>query len=175
MKTMTKNKLLLLHFFCSLNIVFFFFASACFAEQTSQPIQIEADRMESNQDKSTVTFTGKVEARQADLIIYADEITVNYQKPSADKNQSAMELAQINKFTATGNIKIVKEGWIATGDNVEYFEKERKVILTGNAKILQDNNMITGNRVIYFLDQGKSIVEHKDGRVKGFFYPDTSE
>jgi lipopolysaccharide transport protein LptA len=44
----------------------------------SSPIQIEADRMESVQEKNVITFSGHVEAKQDDLIIHADQMTVNY-------------------------------------------------------------------------------------------------
>ena len=52
----------------------------------SSPIRIEADRMESVQEKNIVTFSGHVEAKQDDLIIHADQMTVNYIKSKKPGN-----------------------------------------------------------------------------------------
>jgi lipopolysaccharide export system protein LptA len=75
---------------------------------------------------------------------------------------------------ASGNVEIQNEGMTGTGDKMEYYEAERKMILIGNSKVWQDNNLVTGHTVVVFLDQGKSIVERgekKGERVKAFFYP----
>ncbi|MBU0482070.1 MAG: lipopolysaccharide transport periplasmic protein LptA [Proteobacteria bacterium] len=146
---------------------------------SSGPIHIEADRMESEQNKSTVRFFGNVEARQVDLVIRSDEMTVQYKKDEAGDEApvAAAATKSIEKLLATGHVEIIREGWAATGDKVDYFSSERKVVLTGNTRVWQDNNMVTGERITLYLDEGKSIVENKGdtegGRVKAFFYPDS--
>ena len=95
---------------------------------------------------------------------------------SSYRNQIIIDVKKIKKLFATGNVEIQNEGWIATGDNVEFFESERKALLTGNTKVWQDNNMVTGENIVLFLEQGKSIIERsskKGERVKAFFYPET--
>lgn len=142
-------------------------------ESTNTPIHIEADRMESIQKENAVLFTGKVEAKQGKLVINSDKMTVYYFN-SEEKKKSGAQSQKIKKLFATGNVEIQNEGWVATGDNVEFFESERKALLTGNTKVWQDNNMVTGERVWLYLDEGKSIVERSDKkgeRVKAFFYP----
>ena len=151
---------------------------------TKAPIHIEADRMESDQKKEAVVFAGNVEAKQGDMVIRADEMTVFYQAEQEDEETGKQQAPasagvaaggkSIRKLFAKGNVKIVKEGWIASGDMVDYFAEERKVLLTGNTKVWQDNNMVSGETVTIFLDEGKSIVERspEEGeRVKAFFYP----
>ncbi|MEN8142177.1 MAG: lipopolysaccharide transport periplasmic protein LptA [Thermodesulfobacteriota bacterium] len=138
------------------------------------PIHIEADRMESDQQREAVVFAGNVEASQGELLIRADEMTVYYRKSAEDDGPGKDK--SIDNLQATGNVKIIKKDWVATGDLVEYKAVERKVVLTGNTKVFQDNNMVTGDRVVLFLDEGKSVVEKQgadeSGRVKAFFYPE---
>lgn len=141
-----------------------------------QPIHIEANRMESLQEKNTVIFTGKVEARQGDVIIQADIMRVYYSEEGDNGKEVSLGLQKVKKLIAEGHVTVIQEGWIATGDNVEYFGDIRKVILTGNAKIYQDNNMVTGDSVTLFLDEGRSIVKkdsENGNRIKMFIYPES--
>lgn len=156
-------------------------AKAAKVDLSKEPIHIESDRMESDQKTESVLFVGNVEAHQADLVIKADRMTVFYQKaqadPAAKTNANAAEVTKdIDRLTASGDIEIVKLQWTATGDNLEYFSRERKIILTGNTKVWQDNNLVTGERIVLYIDEGKSVVERKSSgegeRVKAFFYPD---
>ena len=145
----------------------------------AEPIHIEADRMESFDRRSEVLFTGRVEATQGDIVMHADEMTVNYVQgnaATAKEPQPAPQSRQVEKLFAKGNVKIVsKAGWVATGKTVDYYAGERKAILIGDAKVWQENNMVTGSKIILFLDEGKSIVERdpksKGQRVKAFIYP----
>lgn len=138
------------------------------------PLLIEADRMEARQQDNLVLFTGRVEARQGDVTITAGEMTVSYlpqkvDKPGADMTQ------KVRKLTARTNVTITKGKLTATGDAMEFFAQEQKVVLFGNAKAWQDKNMVTGDRITLFLDQGTSVVERSTtgtGRVKAYIYPD---
>jgi lipopolysaccharide export system protein LptA len=139
------------------------------------PIHVEADRMESDQQGGAVIFVGNVEARQGEMLITGDRMTVNYQKNDNSDSQSK----NIESLVASGNIKLTRQDWIATGDQLEYRSEERKVVLTGNTKVWQDNNMVSGERVVLYLDEGRSVVEKTDetekGRVKAFFYPEANK
>lgn len=145
------------------------------------PVQIEADQMLSNQNDNSVLFSGRVEAKQEDLSIHSDEMTVYYASASAPAaGQSLTEgNKDIKRLLAKGNVEIIKQDWVATGNQAEYFSEERKVVLTGNTKVLQNNNMVTGDTFIMYLDEGRTIVERsqekKGERVKAFFYPDSDQ
>lgn len=142
-------------------------------EQTG-PINIEADRMETNQEKNIVYFSGNVEARQNDYTILADRMTVYYSEESP-KKESGVQAVQ--RILSEGNVRMKRQDWSASSDRMEYYEKERKVVLLGNTKVWQNNNMVTGDRVEIFLDEGRSVVEgdkENPQRVKAFFYPEAS-
>ncbi len=150
---------------------------------TSQPITIEADRMETSREQSLVVFTGNVQAVQGNLVINADEMTVLYASATVSSEKSSTENAEpltqkIDKIVARGNVKIVQEDWVAAGDTMDFNADERIVILAGNAKAWQDQNMVSGEKIVLYLDEGKSVVEKSEGeggRVKAFIYPSSQE
>ena len=149
---------------------------------TSTPIQIEADRMETSQEEGTVLFSGNVQANQGNLIINADEMTVLYTKagpqPDASAGTAADLTQKIDKIMAKGNVKIVQGDWVAAGDTMDFNADDRIVILAGNAKAWQDQNMVSGEKIVLYLDEGKSVVERstrQGERVKAFIYPSTQE
>ncbi len=148
------------------------------AESVAEPVQIEADRMESNQAKNEVHFSGHVEAVQGDIIIRANEMTVLYgDKKNNDSSQQSEPSRKIRNILANGNVTIIKEGWTATGDTMDFSARERKVVLTGNAKALQDKNVISGDSITLYLDEGKNVVEKNQGegqRVKAVIYPESA-
>ena len=140
------------------------------------PIQIEANHMMSDKKHNSVFFSGKVEAKQGDVVIHADEMTVYYNQEENLSKNSSNKSQSIDRLKAVGNVEITKDAWVATGDNAEYFEDEQKVILTGHTKVWQNNSLVTGEKFILYLDEGKSIVERStknNERVKAFFYPES--
>lgn len=144
------------------------------AAEDGGPIRIEADSMESNLKGASVLFSGNVQATQGDMVINADEMTVYYQ--ALDGGQPGFDAQKIQKLYARGNVRINQEGWMASGNEVDYFSEERKAVLTGNTKVWQDNSMVSGDRIIMYLDEGKSVVERDGGdRVKGIFYPESGK
>lgn len=170
--------------------------SLAWGEAPKTPVQIEADEMLSSQKDNSVFFSGKVEAKQEDLTIHSDEMTVYYASgPSVpakhekvDNGKAAsqsppggaspLDGGGVKRMLAVGHVEITKEGWVATGNQAEYFSEERKVVLTGDTKVWQGNNLVTGDTFTMYLDEGKSIVERnskKGERVKAFFYPDAEK
>jgi lipopolysaccharide export system protein LptA len=151
-------------------------AAPDFAQKT--PIHIEADKMTSLEKKRAVVFSGHVKAKQGELLINADEMTVYHAEQKAGKASAPLGQAQIQKMHAKGHVEIVQNDFVATGDEAEYFSDTGKVIITGNAKILQNNNMVTGYRVEMDLGKGSTVIvpdEKKKSRVVGYFYPANAE
>ncbi|MEN8136382.1 MAG: lipopolysaccharide transport periplasmic protein LptA [Thermodesulfobacteriota bacterium] len=145
----------------------------------NEPIHIEAARMESDQRQGSVLFAGNVEATQGDLIIRAEQMTVYYRKAGETASPAGSGGKSIEKLKASGTVKIIKQDWLASGDRMEFATEDRKVVLTGNTRVWQGNNTVTGDKVILYLDEGKSVVENKNGntdtRVKAFFYPESDK
>ncbi len=147
------------------------------------PIHVSADKMVSHEKEQAVIFTGNVKAKQGDMIINAEVMTIYHggqKKQTTTKGQK--DTPQIKKIVSTGNVEIIQEGFVATGDKVEYLATKEKVILTGHAKIIQDNNMVTGYQVEMDLASGTTTVTPKKNKktstapagkakVEMYFYP----
>jgi len=139
------------------------------------PINIEADRMKSDQQRNLVTFTGSVDARQNDLTIKADKMTVRY---SSSTQKSQLGAGNVEKILAEGHVRISNKDWTARADALDYFAVEEKAHLTGNAEAKQGQNTVSGESIILFLKEGRSVVEGNsqgEGRVKAIIYPQTKQ
>ena len=152
-------------------------------EDADQPISIEANRMVSQENQNTVVFLGKVDARQGNLIIRSEEMTVFYSEKPANKDGQPstpgpgnQNTSQLEKLICKQNVKISEGDWLGTGDRMDYFAKERKVVLTGNAKAWQGPNMVAGKTITYYLNEQRSAVEQDEkskGRVKAVIHPES--
>ena len=154
-------------------------AIACAAPtvgNSNEPIHIEANRMVSQENDNSVVFIGNVEAKQGKLNIRSDEMTVFYTDSKAGKDNKTT--SQMDRLICKKNVKITQEDWLGTGDRMDYFAKERKVVLTGNAKAWQGPNMVSGKTIIYYLDEKRSVVEQDEstkGRVRAVIQPDAKK
>ncbi|HER62648.1 MAG TPA: lipopolysaccharide transport periplasmic protein LptA [Desulfobacteraceae bacterium] len=159
------------------------FSAVSAAENQQVPIHIEADRMVSQEQDNTVIFSGNVDARQGELLIRTDEMTVYYIEDETGSEKKAT--SEVHKLICRGNVQISQGDWLGTGERMDYFARDRKVILSGNAKGWQGQNMVAGKTITYFLDEGRSIVESPvaadgetgdgestKGRVKAVIHPD---
>jgi len=143
-------------------LLFFLFCSVASAFGEDAPIHVEADKMTSTENTNSVVFTGNVDAKQADVRIRSDEMTVFYTKteqPKAAKTKTtSSSTQQVEKLICVGNVEITRGEWLGTSKKMVYLSKERQVILTGNAKAWQGQNMVSGEKIIYYLDEGRSEV-----------------
>lgn len=133
------------------------------ADDRTQPITVDADRMERYGKESLVVFTGNVVARQNNSVQYADRIEV-YLDEKADR---------ILRTVSTGTVKIItRDCRTGTARRAEYHELEQRVVLSGNARVWQDDNVVSGDTITIFLAQDKSVVQGgKQERVKAVFQP----
>lgn len=158
------------------------FSTVMAAENKQDPIHIEADRMVSQEQDRAVIFRGNVDARQGELLIRADEMTVYYEQEESNKQASAG--GDIKHLVCKGNVQISQGDWVGTGGRMDYVANERKVVLTQNPKALKGQNMVSGEKIIYYLDDGRSVVDGQasldgqgsgSGRVKAVIQPDANK
>ena len=132
-----------------------------------QPVQIEADQAVFDKSAGTATYSGNVIIRQGTLEIFASNIQIN-----APDNE-------IKNITATGKPVSLKQkmdnGKLATGqaNEMQYFVKDKRLILNGNAQLTQDKDTFASNHIEYLPDSGQLIAgtKGKTGRVSATFYP----
>ena len=141
------------------------------------PIHIESNHMTSTEKSNSVVFTGDVDAKQGDVRIRSDEMTVYYNAaenpatPAKDKKKTSPQTEkkatqQVEKLICIGNVEVTRAEWLGTAKKMIYLSKERQVILTDNAKAWQGQNMVSGDKIIYYLDEGRSEVISGSSKTK---------
>ena len=121
------------------------------------PLDIISDWTEADRQKGTITFGGKVVAKQKDMVLYADRV-VNY---------FDMESHKLKKAIAVGNVKLNQADKFVTCEKAELIQAERKVILTGNPIMWQGENRVSGERIIIYLNESQAeVFGGKGGKAK---------
>jgi lipopolysaccharide export system protein LptA len=122
------------------------------------PIQIEANHMLSVEKTNNVQFSGDVDAKQGDVRIRCDEMTVYYTEAEKITGKATNKSQQVEKLFCDGNVEVTKGEWLGSSQKMLYIKKVRQVILTGKAKAWQGQNVVNGEKIIYYLDEGRSEV-----------------
>jgi lipopolysaccharide export system protein LptA len=129
---------------------------------SSQPINVTADRLEADDAARKVKFVGNVTARQGEVVIYAAALTV-FQGEGRQ---------EVDRIEADGDVRIVQGDRVATGDKGIFYRAEGRVVLTGNARVHQGENFVEGDVITVLLGEEKSIVQGREGsRVNAVFFP----
>lgn len=123
-----------------------------------QPIQIEADKMTAQDKEKTVVFNGNVDARQGDVRIQSDTMTIYYLENEDEGEENGKYAQQVDKIICTGNVEVTSEEWLGTSNTMHYISRKNLIKLIGNAKAFKDQNMVQGERIHYYLDTGTSEV-----------------
>ncbi|MDD2273488.1 MAG: lipopolysaccharide transport periplasmic protein LptA [Desulfuromonadaceae bacterium] len=145
-----------LHQFCIISLSFchLFLVTVAFAappvhkDRSKLPITIKSNEMSADNKGKTAIFTGKVVAKQGDIIIFSDKLVVNY----ADKSES------VEKIEATGNVRIVQEDRTGFADQAVYESNSGRIILTGTPRVVQGSDSISGKVITYYVDDERSDV-----------------
>jgi lipopolysaccharide export system protein LptA len=131
-----------------------------------KPIDIVSDTVEANQKQNFVVFKGNVIAKQEDITLYSNLLTIHY----------SPEAKTIKTVVAEGNVKIVQVERRATGQKATFHHEENKMVLEGDAVVREGENVVRGERVIYYVDEERSVVEGgKGSRVSTTITPPKKE
>jgi lipopolysaccharide export system protein LptA len=156
------------------------------------PLHITAARLEAEQIKGIVTFTGSVKAVYGDATLYSDQLQVFFETkpappkgtpkppkgtptPSQEKAGESplgdMGAEKIDHIVAKGNVRMVQEDRVATGDQAIYWKARDEVVLTGNPQLWRAENTLKGERIIFYLETKKVLVESSpQRRVEALLY-----
>jgi lipopolysaccharide export system protein LptA len=133
---------------------------------TSQPIDIAADKVTANLEEKTVTYTGNVVVTQGEIKMHADAMKVNTDNGKASTIQ------------ANGHVVVdAPASGTATGDTGIYDVPNHVVTLTGRKVVLVHNKDISsGTRLsVNLVTNVATFVSDKaqggNGRVQGTFTP----
>lgn len=137
-------------------------AQASAVERNRSPIQIKSNELVTDNNSRTATFSGKVSARQDDIIMYADKLVISYGGAGQD----------VEKVEAFGNVHIVQGTRHGDAAHAVYDNKGGKITLDGSPKVSQGEDVITGKTIIYYVNDQKSVVSGgTDTRVEAVIHP----
>jgi len=131
-----------------------------------QPLEITSGRLEADEAAHKVTFFDKVVARQGDVVIYAETLTIFY---AGDKRE-------VDRIVAEIDVRIVQQNRVVTGERAEYDHRAGTMELTGNPTVHQGKDAVSGDKITVYLNENKSVVSSKDGsRVNALFHPNEAK
>ncbi len=134
---------------------------AAASDRSSLPTTIKSNQMVADNKGKMAIFSGNVVAKQGDITIYSDKMTINY----GDKGD-------VEKIEADGNVRIVQENRIAKSSHAVYDSRQGYISLTGNPRVMQGSDSISGKTILYYVDEDKSVVSGDgDYRVNAVIHP----
>lgn len=143
-----------------------FAAPAARKASSNLPINIKSNELSANNKGKIAIFSGKVVAKQGDVTIFCDKMTVFY----------GAAQGEVDKILADGNVRIVQENRTGLAAHAVYDSKEGKVTLTGGApKVMQGPDTVSGEIITYYLDEDRSNVTGGSGRVEAVIHPKSSK
>jgi lipopolysaccharide export system protein LptA len=127
-----------------------------------EPVEVTSDSLEADDVAKTVIFIGHAVAKQGDVTIHGDRLTIH----------SAAGGNDVERMIAEGNVRIVQGQRTATGDRAEYLRAEERIVLTGSPRVSEGQNSVQGHEIVLFLKENRSVVKGgADGRVNAVFQP----
>ena len=129
---------------------------------TTQPIDITSDKVETHFKENLIVFKGNVMARQKDIVIYADSLEAIMIEGGKG----------IEKVIAGGNVKIQQGLRVANCQKAVFYNVEQKVVLTGDPKVSEGENIVSGDEIIFDIEQDRVEVKGgAGGRGKATIHP----
>jgi lipopolysaccharide export system protein LptA len=149
------------------------------------PLRISAAQLEADQKEGIIIFSGQVKAIYGDATLYADQLRVYFKpKPETPKGAAKPPLEKadqsplgdlgaekLDRIVAKGNVRMVQEDRVATGNEAIYYKDRDEVVLTGNPQVWRAENTLKGERIIFNLKTNKALVESSpQRRVEALLY-----
>lgn len=131
-------------------------------DNSDQPVEVTADRLDVDRDAGTALFTGNVLVVQGGMRLLGDVVDVLYGPDPAGGNR-------IERVEATGNVVLVNGPDAAEGARAVYTVETGQVVMTGDVLLTQGENAITGEQLVVDVDTG---IGEMTGRVRVLFLPE---
>jgi lipopolysaccharide export system protein LptA len=151
------------------------------------PLHITALRLEADQAKHLITFSGDVKAQYGDSILYTEQLRVYYQPPETKAAPAGAKPEQqsplgdlggekIDRIEAEGQVRFVQEDKVAAGQKAIFYRDQEKVVLLGNPQVWRGENNLKGETITFFLKDNRMVVESApQKRVEAHLYQTPGE
>jgi lipopolysaccharide export system protein LptA len=114
-----------------------------------QPVQVQADRIEANQQTGIVTYRGHVRFDKGDIGIQADKVEVRQKGEALDTIHATGAPVRFHQRGVPG-----REEMRGTAARVDYHAERREITLTGKVHLEQGGDVLEAATVQYRLDSG---------------------
>lgn len=123
------------------------------------PLVITSSTLEIDNEKKTVTFTGKVNAKKDEWVIHCNKMILFYDEETA-KSVTNTEKMRVDKIVAIGDVRILRSGGgEAAAQEAVYYQADERIILTGKPVVKQGEDFVEGSKITLFLRENRSVVE----------------
>jgi lipopolysaccharide export system protein LptA len=110
----------------------------------SQPIQIEADRVELDHAGQTSVYRGRVRLTQAQGTLEADTITLRHRAGRIERVEAEGKPARFTQPAQPGTQAVV-----ATSTNMRYTPASGELVLDGAGQLKQGGSLLRSEHVVY--------------------------
>lgn len=135
-----------------------------------QPIQIESDKLEVQDEEGKATFSGNVKVVQGNTMMQSGYMVVYYAK---DGGSAVTGTSEIDRIDVRDRVYIRTENQEATADRGTFDMRTETVELTGDRVVLsQGDNVLVGCKLTVLMQSSEARVEKCPGeRVRMQFSP----
>lgn len=127
-------------------------------QDTTLPVEVQADQLSVNNADGTAVFTGNVLVGQGEMRLTAAEVRVKY----------AADGKAIDQLLAVGGVTISNLADAAEAREAVYTIDTGMVVMTGDVLLTQGASAIAGQKLTLDLKAGTGLME---GRVSTTFVP----
>ena len=127
-------------------------------QDTSLPVQVQADQLAVNNADGTAVFSGNVVVTQGEMKLAAGEVKVSY---GPDKKS-------IETLVASGGVTVTNLGDAAEAQEALYTIASGVIVLSGDVLLTQGGSVMAGQKLSINLKDGTGVME---GRVTTTFVP----
>lgn len=147
------------HYFLSLSALSFIFVSFALAStnDTQQPITIEANHAELDEQKGISIYTGNVILQQGGIKITADKLTVHLN--NGNLQHITIEGDPVHFSQQRDDL----ENITGTSLRMEYDAERKRFLLIDSAELLQGKNRFSGQRIQFDPEKEKVIATGSTG------------
>lgn len=145
-------------------------------DDAEQPLYLEAESLEYDEQKGTITYSGDVLMRQGSMSIQADEVIIF---GKIDRATRVIANGKPAHFQQTPEINAVPV--TAEASRLEYAVSDKSLWLQGNASLNQEGTSLSGNTIQYdvknaLVKAGSTVVgSNEKRRVKMIIPPKALE
>ena len=108
---------------------------------STQPIEIVADKLTVEQAAGRAIFLGNVVAEQGEMLLQSDELIVYY----VMGDETTTSTQSIRRIEVEGNVTITSAEETAVGDKGFYDVVGERIELAGNVVLTRESNVISGD------------------------------